>query len=213
MRQIAIVGPESTGKTTLCEALAAHYAAPFVEECARDLLADKQGKYDEDDLQVIASVQHDIGILRENEGWRRHEAVYDFMLPGYDPFERDVHMAPRVRIPEMPLMLYDTDMITIKIWSQEKFGRVHPAIDELVAETHYDHWLLCRPDIPWEADPLRENPHDRDRLFEVYERTLKELNKPYTVVEGDHLQRMRKAITIIDMLIESDPIKEREAGY
>ncbi len=208
MRHIAIVGPESSGKTTLCESLATHYAAPYVEECARDFLEEQGGQYAEADLRTIASVQHDVAIMRLNDGWRRHQKVYDFMVPEYDPY--NTGPLPVVRIPEMPLMLHDTDMITILIWSQEKFGRVHPDIEQLVQTTHYDHWLLCRPDMPWEEDPLRENPHDRDRLFMIYERTLQELGRPYTIMEGPHEERMREAITIIDALIHSDPVKERE---
>jgi nicotinamide riboside kinase len=209
MRQIAIVGPESSGKTTLCEALATHYEAPFVEECARGFLTDQGGTYVEDDLRTIAMVQHDAAIWRTHQGWLQHQKAHAFMFPEYDPFSSEP--PPVVRIPEMPLMLHDTDMITIRIWAQEKFGRVHPEIEQLVQETHYDHWLLCRPDMPWEPDPLRENPHDRDRLFDVYELTLKELSRPYTIIEGDHERRMRTAIAMIDVLIQGDPIKEREA--
>ncbi len=206
MRKVAIVGPESSGKTTLCETLAEHYAAPWVEEYAREHLTQRNGIYVEEDLRAIAGLQHDIGLMRVSDGWRRHEAVYATMRPHHDPLDE----APGMKIPEMPLVLFDTDMITIMIWSREKFGRVHPQIEEFVRETHYDHWLLCRPDIPWEADPLRENPHDRDRLFKVYERTLKLMEKPYTIIQGDRRERSETAIATIDRLIDSDPVKMRE---
>jgi nicotinamide riboside kinase len=209
MRRIAITGPESSGKTTLCEALAAHYAAPFVEEVARDYLTGLGRAYTADDLRVIANVQHDVGILRMTEGLRRHEKVQAVMLS--DRYAQAEGSARR-NIPEMPLMLHDTDMITIKIWSQEKFKSVHPEILDLVERTHYDHWLLCRPDMPWQADPLRENPHDRDRLFDVYRSTLEQMGRQYTIMEGDHKQRMAAAIRVIDDLLESDPVKDREVG-
>ncbi|MBK8339575.1 MAG: AAA family ATPase [Flavobacteriales bacterium] len=91
----------------------------------------------------------------------------------------------------------DTDLITIRIWGEEKFGRSDPWIIEGTEKRPYDHWLLCAPDLPWEPDPQRENPRDRDRLFGVYERTLRALGKPYTIIAGDRDHRWRKAIATV----------------
>ncbi len=168
MLKIAIVGPESSGKTTLCEALAVHYDVPWVEEYARAYLTVRGGRYEEKDLPVIAQGQYDGAVRIELES------------------------------PGSPLILHDTEMLTMMIWSEEKFSRVDRRIEELFARQHFDHWLLCRPDIPWEADPLRENPNDRFRLFAIYEAKLRSMRKPYTIIEGDHGTRMRKAIAVID---------------
>jgi nicotinamide riboside kinase len=205
MRKIAIVGPESSGKTTLCKALAAHYDAPWVEECARGYLTNQNSQYEEQDLMAIAALQHDIEVFEEKRAWDRHVATFAHLASDHDPTEENRSM----RYPEMPLLLCDTDMITVRIWSEEKYGRCDPELVKLTEEWPYDYWLLCRPDIPWEPDPLRENPHDRDRLFTVYERMLRDLSKPFSVIEGDRATRMRKATALIDVLVESDPVKER----
>lgn len=55
--KIAIVGPESTGKSTLAEALADSLGAPVIEEFARQFLDDCYGKYVEEDLIEIAKGQ------------------------------------------------------------------------------------------------------------------------------------------------------------
>ncbi len=96
------------------------------------------------------------------------------------------------------LMACDTDMITIRIWSEEKFGRCDPWIRRQTEDRHYDLWLLCKPDIPWVADPLRENPHDRDRLFAVYEDMLKWLEKPYVIMQGSREGRAKAAWRAIE---------------
>lgn len=170
--KIAIVGPESSGKTTICEALAKHYGAPSVEEIARAYLTERGGVYHEADLLQMSWIQAEVGSMREREA------------------------------PDAKVIFHDTDMITFKIWSAEKYGRVHEEIERSVKEVQYDHWLLCRPDIPWEPDPIRENPHDRDRLFSVYEATLTELQRPYTILEGTHKKRMKAATKVIDKLIK-----------
>jgi len=54
---IALVGPESTGKTTLSEQLAAHYSGSFVPEFAREFLEKHNGKYSQADLPTIAQGQ------------------------------------------------------------------------------------------------------------------------------------------------------------
>lgn len=97
------------------------------------------------------------------------------------------------------MIVCDTDLITIRIWGEEKYGRSDPWVIERVEQRPYDLWLLCAPDMPWEPDPLRENPHDRDRLFEAYERTLITLHKPYIVMRGQHEARMVEAIRNIDL--------------
>lgn len=170
-RRIVITGPESSGKTTLARALARLYSAPWVDEMARGYLANKDGHvYVEADLLGIARLQ----LMEEDQ--RAAEAVEN----------------------ESPLLFCDTDLITIRIWGEEKYGRSDPWIMQQTESRRYDLWLLCAPDMPWEPDPLRENPHDRDRLFEMYERTLNQLAKPYAIVRGAHEERMRGAMKAIE---------------
>lgn len=95
------------------------------------------------------------------------------------------------------LLICDTDLITIRIWGEEKFGRSDPWIVRATEQRTYDHWLLCSPDIPWEPDPLRENPHDRERLFEVHRDLLTRLGLPFTVISGDPDERLRAAVTAV----------------
>jgi len=186
--RIAIVGPESSGKTTLSDALMLHFDAGRVSEDAREYLEEIERPYEEHDLLEMAqSHAHwfEDGPRFAEEHWE--------MLHG------DLLGPPRDQV---SITVFDTDILNFKIWSQEKFGRVHPEIERLVDDLRYDIRLLCRPDIPWEPDPLRENPHDRDRLFEVWEKELKSLGAPYVIIEGEHEQRVRKAVDVVEMVIE-----------
>src|SRR5690348_13209835 len=56
-RKIAIIGPESTGKSTLSRELAACYGAGWVPEYAREYLQELPRKYEEADLLHIAHGQ------------------------------------------------------------------------------------------------------------------------------------------------------------
>lgn len=57
MLKIAILGPESTGKTQLAEQLAKHFHTDFVPEFSREYLKDFQKNYDINDVIAIAKGQ------------------------------------------------------------------------------------------------------------------------------------------------------------
>lgn len=57
LQRIVIIGPESTGKSTLCASLAEHYNTIWVPEYAREHLEKYGTKYTYDDLLVIAQQQ------------------------------------------------------------------------------------------------------------------------------------------------------------
>ena len=97
--------------------------------------------------------------------------------------------------------ILDTDLITIKIWSNYKYGNCDRWILEQIEKqkTEKRFYLLCKADIPWEGDPQRESPNDRVELFEIYKQELENLGNDYFVVEGD--ERVQKATRIMQKLI------------
>jgi NadR type nicotinamide-nucleotide adenylyltransferase len=56
-KKIVVIGPESTGKSTLCEQLAAHHKTEWVPEFARKYLLELGRPYTYDDLLIIARGQ------------------------------------------------------------------------------------------------------------------------------------------------------------
>ena len=57
LHRIAIVGPESTGKSILSEQLAKHYNSLFVAEYAREYIEQLQRDYTIEDIETIARMQ------------------------------------------------------------------------------------------------------------------------------------------------------------
>lgn len=57
LKKIAIVGPESTGKSALAQSLAAHYKTEWVPEVAREFLEKLNRKYNAADIEEIARLQ------------------------------------------------------------------------------------------------------------------------------------------------------------
>ena len=88
---------------------------------------------------------------------------------------------------EQNTQLLDTDLITIKIWSEYKYGNCDKWILEQIEKqkTEKRFYLLCTPDIPWEADPLRENPTNRNELLEIYKQELENLGHKFLIIKGE----------------------------
>jgi len=102
---------------------------------------------------------------------------------------------------EHNFQLLDTDLITIKIWSEYKYGNCEKWILDTIEKqkTEKRFYLLCKPDIHWEADPLRENPNNRNGLFELYKKEIEKLGHNYFILEGKN--RVEKSISKISNLI------------
>lgn len=92
------------------------------------------------------------------------------------------------------VFIADTDLLTLKIWSNEKYGKCDEWIVEMIDTLTPDLYLVCYPDFPWESDSQRENPEDRDRLFATYITEIEKLNIPYKVLKGSKEDRFKTAI-------------------
>lgn len=91
----------------------------------------------------------------------------------------------------------DTDLLTIIIWQNEKYGYFDQNFMITWRESKVDMFFLCSPDFPWEYDPQRENPDDRHRLFEIYFDFLRDSTHPFHVLEGPISQRIETVDKIL----------------
>jgi len=180
LKKIVIIGPESTGKSTLCEQLAAHYHTDWVPEYAREYLMTHGTNYKYEDLMTIA------------KGQLALEEAYAARLLADDPKD-----------PHSKLLFVDTDMYVMKVWSEFVFGKCDPWILEQILLRKYDGYLLCRTDLPWTADELREypDPVTREKLFHIYKDCLINQDTPWSEISGQADQRLEGAIKIVDKLI------------
>jgi NadR type nicotinamide-nucleotide adenylyltransferase len=176
VKKIVAIGPESTGKSTLCADLARHYATSWCPEFAREYLQDGP-KYSYEDLLTIAKGQ----IQLEDA-----LTVQLLAKKGAEP----------------ALLFVDTDLYVMKVWCEFVFGKCHAFILDQIAARPYDLYLLCSTDIPWKADPLREYPNEAPRmaLFHMYKDLLVNQATPWILVDGPADQRVRQAGIAINKL-------------
>ncbi|HOW31670.1 MAG TPA: ATP-binding protein [Bacteroidales bacterium] len=177
--KVAITGPESTGKSWLAEHLAAHYGTIWVNEYAREYLEQLQRPYTFNDILTIAKGQ----LKAENEAAQS--------------------------LPLQSLIFCDTEFIVTKIWCNVKYGRSHSLINRLVKNHRYDLYLLCDIDMPWEFDPLREHPQQREFLFDLYIKELRENHLPFKVISGSGNKRLENAIQAVEELLSGEKSHQR----
>lgn len=168
MLKIAIIGPESTGKTELCEALASHYRCKWESELAREFVENLGREYTFDDVVEIATLQVE------------QEKKYENIISN-DEF-----------------VFFDTDLIITKVWFAYKYKNVPDFVEERLSARFFDFYLLTEPDLPWVYDPVREHGDDREFFFDWYENEIKALGTHYTKVGGVGDTRVLNAIKAID---------------
>ena len=93
-------------------------------------------------------------------------------------------------------LICDTDLLTIIIWSEYKYGSCDSDIIRLLNDNLPDLYLLVAPDFPWVEDPQRENPADREELFSIYQKEIEDLEVPYKVISGTESERLEIAMDL-----------------
>jgi nicotinamide riboside kinase len=102
---------------------------------------------------------------------------------------------------ESDFLIADTELTVIKVWSEYRFGGCSDFILDAYKNQVFDHYFLCKPDIPWEDDPLRENPDNRDDLFELYSNELLKMQRSFTIVYGNLENRLKICKQAISRLL------------
>ena len=179
LKKIVVIGPESTGKSTLCEQLAAHYQTTWVKEYAREYLLAHGTNYTYDDLLIIAKGQ-----------LKAEDTAIDSTQP------QTTNYKPQT-------LFIDTDMYVMKVWCEYVFDRCHHWILNRIVERRYDLYLLCNTDLPWVKDELREypDPLTRKKLYRYYKEAMIGQSVPWVDISGNYEERLNRAITAIDRYI------------
>lgn len=172
-RRVAVIGAESTGKTTLARQLAAHYQTAWVPEFAREYLDAKDAERPLAALTLADIAEIARGQIRSEEQLARQ--------------------ANRV-------LICDTELLTTRLWSEHFFGSCEDWICRAAAERRYDLYLLTDVDVAWVADPHRDAPQLREPFLNRLRRELQSRERPFVMISGTPDERRRRAIAAIDAL-------------
>jgi NadR type nicotinamide-nucleotide adenylyltransferase len=164
IQKIVVIGPESTGKSTLSQALAEQLHTVFVPEYARIYLEQQNNYYEFEDLRCIAAGQ--------------------------------LQLEESLSVQANQRLICDTDLYVIAVWSSFKYGKVDDYILQQIATRHYDAYILCDVDMPWQPDPQREHPdqHMRRFFFNWYKELVLSSGRPFLIVSGGEQERLQQVL-------------------
>lgn len=103
------------------------------------------------------------------------------------------------------LLIADTEMLVMKVWSDVVFGSCSDSIMDLLDAQDFDLFLLCDIDLPWAPDPLREHPGRREEILQRYVKELEDRKLSYCVVRGLGKDRIKAAISCIESQLMLNP--------
>lgn len=156
--KVGIIGPESTGKSTLASYLAHRYGGVLVPEYARE--------YMEKRACASAYTYEDVVNIAQQQVQQLQNCIHGGITEGY----------------RSNVVFFDTELIITKVWFLHKFGKCPDFVEKALHDYPMDVYLLCYPDMEWEPDPVRENPDIREYLFDWYEREIQALGVPYYII-------------------------------
>ena len=157
--KVGIIGPESTGKSSLARYLARRYNGTYIPEYAREYV-ERKGSTEVTWNELCEIAKHQIEELKDIEN---RKSIID------------------------NLYFFDTELIVTKVWFDYAFGRVPEWLNEAILRYPMDVYLLTYPDLPWIPDSARSNGSDAIRLelFHRYESEIQTLDIPYYIIRHE----------------------------
>lgn len=172
-KRVCVVGAESSGTTTMAEALASHYNTVWAPEYGREYSVEKLGRPDRDT-------------------WCTEEFVH-IATEQCRREDRAARLANR-------LLVCDTDAFATGIWHRRYMGSRSPQVEAIAAARRYDLYLLTDVDIPFVQDGTRDGEHIRRWMHDLFEAELRTQCRPYLMLSGPHRKRLQTAIQAVDAL-------------
>ncbi|WP_422735944.1 AAA family ATPase [Micromonospora sp. WMMD729] len=192
VRRVVVVGAESTGTTTMAEALAAHYDTLWVPEYGRELTARKLARLRERSPEATI---FDVGWDREDfrEVVREQQEAEDAAARSSGP-----------------LLFCDTDARATAIWEERYLGSASPQV-RAAARRPALYLLTDHRGVPFADDGLRDGEHLRAWMTGRFRAELAGCGVPVVELTGSHAERLARAVQVCDELLAAgwsfaDPI-------
>ncbi len=179
LKRIAIVGPESCGKSTLAKDLAAHFDTVHVAEYARGMLE--------------SFAKNIPGYDQSNPSLKDISTIARGQIASEDAIARQANR----------VMFCDTELMTTKYWSDFYHKTCPDWIAKAAQERKYDLYMLVDPrgvESSYTPDAQRpmETLPERIAMFEWWKAALTKQNKPFVVIDGnDWKKRFQKAVDAV----------------
>jgi HTH-type transcriptional repressor of NAD biosynthesis genes len=180
--RIAIVGPESTGKTTLALRLSDHYNTSWVPEYGR---------------LYVENTSPNIEAFEEE----RKRIIFPMIL------RQQPEMEDKLAKEANRILICDTELVTTDIWydvwqPEHRGDSLHHALKKEAARRHYTLYLLSVPEgTQWVDDGHRDQDRTREWFTWEFRKRLAEHGDPVVELAGSWDDRFVKAVDHINRAV------------
>ncbi|MES2922863.1 MAG: AAA family ATPase [Verrucomicrobiota bacterium] len=165
-KRIVVLGAESTGTTTLAQALAAHFDTAWVPEFGREYSFEKRA--------------------RGESEWRSEEFL--------EIAREQTRLEDQAAREANRFLICDTNAFATTLWHRRYMGFHSPALDEFTKSSRADLYVLTGDDIPFVQDGLRDGESIRHEMHRWFEEALGQQAVPWISVRGTLAERLTQAI-------------------
>lgn len=165
--RVVLIGAESTGKTTMAQAMAERLGVEWVPEFGREYCEQKFAK--------------DPGA-----GWETKEFVFIAKEQGV----REELAARRAS----HLVVCDTDAFATATWHERYLGTRAPEVEAAEGVRKNRLYLVSPPDVPFVQDGTRDGEQVRDWMHKRFIEELEAQARPYKLLSGDYEARLGQGL-------------------
>lgn len=176
-KKIVIVGPESTGKSTMTKTLADYYNAGYVHEYGRTLSSIRGTDITENDFRAI--------------------------IAGHNTLVKNVQEMNRVVFVDTEAY---TTYLFAEIYNVASEDLIADILMQSHHRDNYDLYVLLAPTVKWVDDGTRLLPDQkvREKFFNDMKDYLDDKNRTYVIIDSDDYEtRLNDAMVCIDEIIKS----------
>lgn len=172
-KRICVLGAESTGTTTMAQALAKYYQTVWVPEYGRVYSEAKMySKYGQE--------------------WNTQE--FEHIAKEQNRLEdKMAELSNR-------LVICDTNAFVTSIWHERYMSKHSSKVDRFAKNRKYDLYLVTDVDIPFVQDGTRDGEHIREWMHQRFVAELQKRKLPFVILSGSHEKRLGEAIKSINDL-------------
>jgi HTH-type transcriptional repressor of NAD biosynthesis genes len=188
--KFVFIGPESTGKTTLCEFLSKKYSTIWLNEICRT--------YAEDRIKNI-----DKNIKSEDINFNFSYNDFKEMAEKHNKIEYEITKKAN------KILFCDNDTFSLSIWCERYLGKYEKEIYDIYInaknlENENKIYILTKPNVPFVQDGLRDGEHIREWMYKRFIEELDNKKMRYYILDSENYEeRKEKAIKIINFYIST----------
>jgi HTH-type transcriptional repressor of NAD biosynthesis genes len=176
MLKVVLVGPESTGKTTLCKELARQFSSCWVPEICR-LMAEERSQKD-----------NEINF---------HFTLDDFIKMAHQQNTLEQYLTMQAN----KILFCDNDSFAVSIWCERYLEQYKSEIYDIYKRANiHDNkiYIVMKPNVPFVQDGYRDGEHIREWMFERFIEELDKNQLHYYIIDSpEYDERLKRVIHII----------------